>query len=63
MLNYETEVVMDEMGMTNEQYKGFLLDQLEDWEEAKELAEAAGAKKVVEKAEKQIKKINEKLKF
>ena len=29
---------MEEMGMTNEQYKGVLLDQLEDWEEVLELA-------------------------
>ena len=26
------------MGMTNEQYKGFLLNELEDWEEALERA-------------------------
>lgn len=54
---------MEDMGMTNEQYKGFLLDQLEDWEEVKELAEKENAKETVAKAEKQIRKINEKLKF
>lgn len=54
---------MEEMGMTNEQYKGLLLDELEDWEEVKALAEEAGNEKVLAKAEKQIRKINEKLKF
>ena len=53
----------DNMGMTNEQYKGMLLDELEDWEEVKQLAEEAGNKKIKTKADKQIKKINEKLKF
>lgn len=54
---------MEDMGMTNEQYKGFLLDQLEDWEEVLELAKETNDTKVIKKAEKQIKKINEKLKF
>lgn len=54
---------MEDMGMTNEQYKGFLLDDLEDWEEVLELAKEANDQKVIAKAEKQIKKINEKLKF
>ncbi len=51
------------MGMTNEQYKGMLLDELEDWQEVKEIAEEEGNKKIVAKAQKQIDKINEKLKF
>lgn len=51
------------MGMTNEQYKGFLLDELEDWEEVLELAKEEKNVKTIAKAEKQIKKINEKLKF
>lgn len=51
------------MGMTNEQYKGMLLDELEDWQEVLELAKEANDEKVVRKAEKQIAKINEKLKF
>lgn len=51
------------MGMTNEQYKGILLDQLEVWQETLELAIEAGATKVQKKAEQQIAKINEKLKF
>lgn len=54
---------MEEMGMTNEQYKGVLLDELEDWEEVLELAREENNPKTIAKAEKQIKKINEKLKF
>ena len=54
---------LEEMGMTNEQYKGMLLDDLEDWEEVLELAKEENNQKVIAKAEKQIKKINEKLKF
>lgn len=54
---------MEHMGMTNEQYKGMLLDELEDWQEVLELATEEHNEKVVKKAEKQIAKINEKLKF
>lgn len=54
---------MNDMGMTNEQYKGMLLDELEDWQEVLELAEEEHNEKVIKKAEKQIAKINEKLKF
>ncbi len=54
---------MEEMGMTNEQYKGMLLDELEDWKEILELAEKDHAEDAVKKARKQIEKINEKLKF
>ena len=50
----------DSVGMTDNQYKGMLLDQLEDWQEILDLAIAAEIQK---KAEKQIAKINEKLKF
>ncbi len=53
---------MEEMGMTNEQYKGMLLDELEDWREVLELAKEAADKKVIVKTEKQIAKINEILK-
>lgn len=53
----------DDMGMTNEQYKGLLLDELEDWQEVLELAQEENNKRVIKKAEKQIAKINEKLKF
>lgn len=51
------------MGMTNEQYKGMLLDELEYWQEVLELAMEEHNEKVIRKAEKQIAKINEKLKF
>ena len=53
----------EEVGMTNEQYKGMLLDELEDWEEVAELAVKNNDTDVQKKAEKQIAKINEKLKF
>ena len=51
------------MGMTDYQYKGMLLDQLEDWQEVLDLAVEAGNTEILEKVEKQIAKINEKLKF
>ncbi len=54
---------MQDMGMTNEQYKGFLLNELEDWEEVLEIAKKEKAEKTIGKAEKQIRKINEMLKF
>ncbi len=54
---------MESMGMTNEQYKGMLLDEMEDWQEVLELAEEEHNEKVIRKAKKQIAKINEKLKF
>lgn len=54
---------MEDMGMTNEQYKGMLLDEMEDWQEVLELAKEEGNEKIIKKAEKQIAKINEKLKF
>lgn len=53
----------DEMGMTNEQYKGLLLDQLEVWQETLELAIEAEDIKVQKKAEQQIAKIQKKLEF
>lgn len=51
------------MGMTNEQYKGMLLDELADWQIVLELAEKEHAEETAAKAKKQIAKINEKLKF
>lgn len=51
------------MGMTNEQYKGFLLNELEDWEEVLEIAQKEGAVETIKKAKKQIKKINKMLEF
>lgn len=53
----------DSVGMTDNQYKGMLLDQLEDWQEILDLAVEAGIAEIRKKAEKQIAKINEKLKF
>lgn len=53
----------DSVGMTDAQYKGLLLDQLEDWQEVLDLAVEAGNTDIQAKAEKQIAKINEKLKF
>ena len=49
--------------MTNEQYKGKLLDRLEDWEEIFELAVKNKDAEIKNKAEKQIVKINKKLRF
>ncbi len=54
---------MEEMGMTNEQYKGILLDQLKDWEEVLELAQETKEERLIKKIQKQIGIINEKLKF
>lgn len=59
----EVTGMVEEMGMTNEQYKGMLLDDLEDWEEVLALAKESEDEKIIQKATKQIKKINEKLKF
>ena len=53
----------EEMGMTDNQYKGMLLDQLEDWQEILDLAVKAKNTEIQKKAQKQIDKINEKLKF
>lgn len=51
------------MGMTDNQYKGFLLNELEDWEEVLEMAQGEGAGNTVRKAEKQIEKIKKMLEF
>ncbi len=59
----EVTGMVEEMGMTNEQYKGMLLDELEDWEEVLTLAQESDNPKIIQKAKKQIEKINEKLKF
>lgn len=50
-------------GMTNEQYKGMLLDQLEIWKRVKKTAEEEGAKKTASECQMQIALINKKLKF
>ena len=49
--------------MTDNQYKGFLLDALEEWMETRDLAVKEGAKETAAKAQQQIDKITEKLKF
>lgn len=51
------------MGMTDSQYKGMLMDQLEVWERVLEMAKSASNADIQGEAEKQIAKINEKLKF
>ena len=51
------------MGMTNEQYKGMLLDSLLQWKEVLKMAQRAGAQEIIDKANEQIDLINEKLKF
>lgn len=53
---------VDSMGMTDSQYKGMLMDQLEVWEEILEMAVKAGNAEIQKKVEKQIAKTNEKLK-
>jgi len=52
----------DTMGMTDKQYKGFLLDQLKAWREVLALAIKAGDTEVQKKVEMEIETINEKLK-
>ena len=51
------------MGMTDSQYKGMLLDQLEGWQRVLDMAKASGSTDIQAEVEKQIAKINEKLKF
>lgn len=49
--------------MTDSQYKGLLLEDLENWRRMLDLVKEAGAEKAVEMAQEQIDKINEKLKL
>lgn len=53
----------DSVGMTDSQYKGMLLDQLEDWQRILALAIKGGNTEIQTEVEKLIAKINEKLKF
>lgn len=53
----------DSVGMTDSQYKGMLLDQLEDWQRILDLAIKGGNTEIQTEVEKLIAKINEKLKF
>lgn len=54
---------MEDMGMTDNQYKGFLLNELEDWEEVLDKAREENAVNTAKKAEKQIEKIKKMLEF
>lgn len=51
------------MGMTNEQYKGMLLDQLEAWQRVLSMFGKVEETEIREEIERQIAKTNEKLKF
>lgn len=53
----------EEMGMTNEQYKGFLLTQLKSWRRVLALAIEAGDTKVQKEVENEIETLNDMLKF
>ncbi len=53
----------DSVGMTDNQYKGMLLDQLEIWQRILDMAIKAGNTEIQKEVEIQIAKINEKLKF
>ncbi len=53
----------DEMGMSDAQFKAYLLEQLENWQHVYDLAVANNDKEVQAEAEKQITKINTALKF
>ncbi len=53
----------DPVGMTDNQYKGMLLDQLEVWQRILDMAIEAGNSEIRKEVEKQIAKTNEKLKF
>ena len=51
------------MGMTNEQYKGLLIDQRQAWQDLKRLLEDGKEEEAREKVEKQLRNIEEKLEF
>lgn len=53
----------DPVGMTNEQYKGMLLDQLEAWQRVLSMFGKVEETEIREEIERQIAKTNEKLKF
>lgn len=53
----------EEMGMTDAQYKGMLLDQQRVWQEVLELMEEEAYAIATEKIEQELAVINEKLKF
>lgn len=53
----------EEMGMTDNQYKGFLLNQLKSWKKLLDLAIKAGNTEIQEHAEIEIETLNDMLKF
>ena len=53
----------DEMGMSDAQFKTYLLEQLENWKRVYDMSTANNDKEVQAGAEKQIAKINTALKF
>lgn len=53
----------EEMGMSDMQFKTYLLTQLDKWQEILELAVKAGNTDIQAKAQKQIADINQSLKF
>ena len=53
----------EEMGMTDTQFKSFVLTQLMSWKEVLELTVKAGDTEAAKKAETQIEALNEMLKF
>ena len=53
----------DEMGMSDAQFKTYLLEQLENWQHVLELAVKNNDKEVQTEAEKQINKLSTALKF
>ena len=53
----------DSVGMTDIQYKGMLLDQLDGWQRVLDMAVKAGNTEIQKEVKRQIEKTNEKLKF
>lgn len=51
------------MGMTDMQFKTYLMEQLENWQRVLDLAIKHGDKEIQEEAERQIAKINNGLKL
>lgn len=51
------------MGMSDAQFKAYLLEQLENWQYVRDLAIAKDDTEILTEAEKQIEKLNTALKF
>ena len=62
---YESDLLDgdDSTGMTDNQYKGMLIDQLREWKRVLELAIAEESPQIIKLAEEQIEDLNAKLKF